>query len=128
MTLKHICGRRIMIVEDELMVAMLLESALLEAGCSVVGPFGHLSDAVRAAREEAMDGALMDINLAGERVFPAAEALDLRHVPFLLVSGYDEEVLPACGRHWPVCSKPFRMEHILNMLGDLLEARPQPTA
>ncbi len=71
-----------------------------------------------------MDGALLDINLAGEKVFPAAEVLAGRGVPFLLVSGYGSDALPAHRRNWAVCPKPFRIEDVLNRLAELIERPP----
>ena len=126
MTEPDLAGRRIMVVEDEMLIAMMLELALADAGCHVVGPFGRLSDAVVAARTEAVDGALLDINLAGESVFPAAEALEQRGVPFLLVSGYGRDLLPPDRRHWQVCAKPFRMNDVLETLADLVRRQPAP--
>jgi hypothetical protein len=86
----------------------------------VVGPFGRLSDAVDAAQNEQLDGALMDVNLAGERIFPAAEILAARAVPFLLLSGYGDKALPDGRAHWPVQSKPFEIGRVLEALSDMI--------
>ena len=83
-------GCRVLVVEDELAIAMLLESALEDEGCVIVGPYGGVRDALAAARNETLDLAVLDINLAGEMVFPVAEVLAERGVPFLILSGYGE--------------------------------------
>jgi DNA-binding response OmpR family regulator len=115
-----LAGRRILLVEDELLIAMLLETSLEDHGCVVVGPFGRLSDAMEAAAHEHLDGALMDVNLGGERVFPAADILSERAVPFLLLSGYGDKALPDHGRHWPVQSKPFEIGRVMAALSRLI--------
>jgi CheY-like chemotaxis protein len=123
MTLPDLAGRRILLVEDELLIAMLLEAALQDHGCAVVGPYGRLAEAMQAARTERLDGALMDVNLAGERVFAAAEILSMREVPFLLLSGYGNKVLPEQHQDWPVRSKPFQIEHVMGDLAGLIAAK-----
>ena len=84
-------GCRVLIVEDELAIAMLLESALEDEHCVIVGPYGGVRDALAAARNETLDLAVLDINLAGEMVFPVAEVLAERGVPFLILSGYGDD-------------------------------------
>ena len=92
-------GRRILVVEDEMMIAMLVEDTLTDAGCVVVGPFARLAEAMVAARNADVDAACLDINLFGEQVFPAAEALAARGVPFVLLSGYGDKALPPGREH-----------------------------
>lgn len=116
-----LAGRRVLVVEDELLIAMLVESALEEEGCVVVGPYGRLAEAVAAARDEAVDVAVLDINLGGEMVFPAAEVLAERNVPFLLLTGYGDAGLPPHRRHWPVCGKPFSLPALIGILSGLVE-------
>jgi CheY-like chemotaxis protein len=122
MTVAALAGRRILLVEDELLIAMLLETALEDEGCIVVGPFARLDDALQAADTEQFDGALMDVNLSGERVFPLAEILSAKSVPFLLLSGYGEDGVPDDRPHWPVMSKPFQIDRVLAALGDMMAA------
>ena len=118
-----LAGRRILLVDDELLIAMLLEDALEEQGCVVVGPFSRLQPALEAAQGAALDGALLDVNLMGERVFPAAEALACRAVPFLLLSGYGDKAVPVNRPHWPVLGKPFKVDQVLLKLDCLIGAR-----
>ena len=128
MSAAALSGRRILLVEDELLIAMLLEGALQDRGCEVIGPYARVSDAINAARNEPLDGALMDINLAGERIFPVAEILWLRSVPFLLLSGYGDSALPEDRQHWPVESKPFEISRVMDMLGGMIPGDAQPSA
>lgn len=120
MTQAALKGRRVMIVEDEVAIAMLLESVLEDEECSIVGPYGCLRDALAAARTQTLDLALLDVNLAGEMVFPVAEVLSERGVPFLMLSGYGETALPPELRHWPVCAKPFRLDELISRLAALI--------
>lgn len=120
MTQTDLAGLRVMVVEDELAIAMMLEMALDERRCVVIGPYGSLDEALSAARTESVDVALLDINLAGEMVFPAAEALAARDVPFLLLSGYGDTKLPPDKRDWPVCAKPFNLDDLISRLARLV--------
>jgi DNA-binding response OmpR family regulator len=123
MTHSELAGLRVLVVEDELAIAMLVEIALQEQQCTVVGPYGSLGEALAAARGESMDVALLDINLAGEMVFPAAEVLAERDVPFLLLSGYGASRLPSDWQHWPVCRKPFNLDDLCSRLAWISQTR-----
>jgi DNA-binding response OmpR family regulator len=103
---------RILVAEDETFLAMEVEAFLQDKGYSVVGPFARLNNALQAAEQEALDAALLDINLAGEMVFPVAEALERRGVPFLLVSGYDDSIMRKASPDWPRLMKPYRLEEV----------------
>jgi DNA-binding response OmpR family regulator len=113
-------GRRILLVEDEAMVAMLIESILIGENCIVIGPYATLAEAVAAARNENPDAALLDVNLGGDWIFPAIEILEERGIPFLLLTGYGKQVLPE-NRHWPVCAKPFRIPALLQALRNTMD-------
>lgn len=115
-------GKRVLVVEDELLVAMLVEDMLADAGCVVVGPFARVAEAVIAAQTETVDGALLDVNVAGEKVFPVAYALAKRGVPFLLVTGYGDAALPAEHPEWEAHAKPFKAEHLANCLARKMRA------
>ena len=116
MTQSELAGLRVLVVEDELAIAMMVEMALQDQQCTIVGPYSSLEEALSAARTETMDVALLDINLAGEMVFPAAEVLVERGVPFLLLSGYGDTRLPPDRQDWPVCGKPFKLDELLSRL------------
>ncbi len=115
-------GRRVMIVEDELLVAMLLEEALVEHGCEIVGPFSTVETALAAARDVVAHVAVLDVNLRGKRVYPVAEMLEARGIPFLLMSGYGRDGVPPEHAHWVACSKPFLPGDLVSALTGLLPA------
>lgn len=101
-------GRRVLIVEDESLVAMLLETILEDMGCTPVGPMSNIDDGLRAvAEEEQLDAALLDVNVAGRQVFPVADALKARGVPFVFSTGYGEGGLIEPWRNHPTVQKPF---------------------
>ncbi len=101
-------GRRVLVIEDESLVAMLLETILDDMGCAVVGPESNIDDGLRAATTEGgLDAALLDVNVAGREVFPVAEALKARGVPFVFSTGYGEAGLPEHWRGNPTIQKPF---------------------
>ncbi|PZU61890.1 MAG: response regulator [Brevundimonas sp.] len=101
-------GRRVLIVEDESLVAMLLETILEDMGCTPVGPAANIDEGVAIVRDEAdLDAALLDVNVAGRQVFPVAEALKARGVPFVFSTGYGEGGLPDEWRGNPTIQKPF---------------------
>jgi DNA-binding response OmpR family regulator len=115
----ELAGCRILIVEDEMMIAMFLEEALKELGCRVIGPVSKLSDAVRLAREEAMDAAVLDVNIRGGEVFEAAELLIARGIPFVLASGYSDWILPEAMQGKPRLTKPFTMQELERKVREL---------
>jgi DNA-binding response OmpR family regulator len=117
----RLSGLRIMVVEDELLIFMLIEDVLADAGCKVIGPFTTLDDATVAARRETFDAALLDVNLRGAKVYPVAEILDERSIPFVLLSGYGSEAIPA-DRDWCACSKPFNADDLLRALSERIAA------
>lgn len=101
-------GRRVLIVEDESLVAMLLETILADLGCDVVGPESNIEDGLNVASGTApLDAALLDVNVAGREIFPVAEALKARGVPFVFSTGYGEAGLPEHWRGNPTVQKPF---------------------
>lgn len=102
-----LAGKRVLLVEDEWLVAVLIEDMLTEAGSVVVGPFARVIEGLAAARTEAVDVALLDVNVGGEQVFPIAHQLEERGVPFLLLTGYGRAALPKDGLHWDAHPKPF---------------------
>ena len=99
-------GRRVLIVEDESLVAMLLETILEDMGCVPVGPAATVDEGLRMASEP-IDAALLDVNVAGRQVFPIAQALKDRGVPFVFSTGYGEGGLPDEWRGHSTLQKPF---------------------
>jgi DNA-binding response OmpR family regulator len=127
MTIPGLAGKRILVVEDESLISMLLEMALQDEDAVVIGPAARVSEALQLAQDEALDGAFLDVNLAGEPVFPVAERLAARGVPFLLLSGYGDQAVPE-GQDWPIRGKPFDVTTVLQVLSDLMRkpAGPAP--
>lgn len=108
--------KRVLVVEDEALVAMLIEELLADCGCRVIGPCGSVADALDAARTEPLDLAVLDVNLRGEKVYPVAELLSARHIPFVFLSGYGEEAIPTNHQDWKACAKPFKADDLIAML------------
>src|SRR6516225_2290712 len=117
-------GARILVVEDEFLVAMLLEDVLEAAGCVVAGPIPRIADALAAVDRETYDAAVLDVNLAGERIDPVADALSRRNIPFMFVTGYSAAAVPGGFAERPRLRKPFRMADLLDTLTDLVHPRP----
>lgn len=115
-----LAGLRVLVVEDEVLISLLVEDILAEQGCTVVGPYDRVADALKAARAETIDMAVLDVNVAGVKVYPVAEILAAREIPFLLLSGYGRQAIPPEHPTWRVCGKPFRPETLVTMLNDLM--------
>jgi len=112
---------RILVVEDEFLVAMQIEAILTRAGWRVIGSAGTLSSAVSLARKSACDAALLDVNLRGERADEVAEILFARGVPFLFVSGYGRGNLPAAFRQSvELIAKPFSDRTLVEAVRNLM--------
>jgi DNA-binding response OmpR family regulator len=111
-------GKRVLLVEDEMLVSLLIEDALTDSKCVIVGPYDRVPAALEAARTLALDAAILDVNLAGTKVYPVAEMLSARSIPFLLLSGYGRGATPIEHPTWPVCDKPFKIEQLLAMLAE----------
>ncbi|HRO32902.1 MAG TPA: response regulator [Brevundimonas sp.] len=101
-------GRRILVVEDESLVAMLIETILEDLGCIPVGPAATVPEALSLIEgDTAIEAALLDVNVAGQQVFPVAEALAARGVPIVFSTGYGEAGLEDQWRGRPTLQKPF---------------------
>ena len=101
-------GRRILVVEDESLVAMLLETILEDMGAIPVGAISTVDEALEVvAGDPLLDAALLDVNVAGKEVFPVAEALKAKGIPFVFSTGYGEGGLPDQWRGQSTIQKPF---------------------
>jgi CheY-like chemotaxis protein len=116
-------GLRVLLVEDESMVALLLEDMLAELGHEVVGPVARLDKALEMAQRQALDVALLDVNLDGREIYPVAEALAAREIPFVFVTGYGRGALPAPYRDRPTLQKPFRRNELRVLLAEICRAK-----
>ena len=113
-------GLRVLVVEDETLIAMMLEDVLAALGCLVVGPIARLAPAVSAARRHELDCAVLDINLHGEAVLPVADVLERRGIPFLFVSGYGAAGADQRFAERPLVRKPFKCDEIARALTELV--------
>jgi DNA-binding response OmpR family regulator len=119
-------GVRILVVEDEFLIATLIEDMLHTAGCIVSGPIPRLGEALEAVGRETYDAAILDVNLGGDRIDPVARALSCRNVPFAFVTGYGIGSLPGDYAERPHLRKPFKMTDLLNTVSDLVQtSRPK---
>jgi PAS domain S-box-containing protein len=103
-------GNRIILVEDEILVAMMMRDVLSDLGFSVVGPFSRLSEAMIAAVHNDIDAGIIDVNLGGEFVYPVAEVLVARDIPFIFVTGYGAESIDSRFAAVPVIKKPVQRQ------------------
>nr|WP_152712883.1 response regulator [Microvirga tunisiensis] len=107
---------RILVVEDEAAISLLLEDMLLDFGCEVVGPAARLSAALDAVAREQVDLAILDVNVAGEPIYPVAEALAQRSIPFVFSTGYGSAGIRDAFRDRPVLQKPFAQHDLKQKL------------
>ena len=108
--------KRVLIVEDEMLVALLIETFLVDWGCVTAGPYSSVAEALEAVESIEVDLAILDVNLGNEKSYPIAEALDSRGKPFLFLSGYGKQAIPLAHPTWAVCAKPFSEEGLAKML------------
>jgi CheY-like chemotaxis protein len=127
-------GVRLLLVEDETMVAMMVEDLLVDLGCVVVDVAGTLSRGLALASDAdlRLDGAILDVNLGGEKVYPVAEALAARGVPFIFATGYGIAGISETFSHVPALAKPYDQRALEQMLtaairGSAESGRPPPT-
>ena len=114
---RGLTGRRILVAEDEFFIADEVAHALEGEGAVVIGPAPTVAQLLALLEaEERIDGAVLDVNLNGEMVWPAVPALLARGVPVLLATGYDAAVVPADYAHLPRCAKPVAMADLTRAL------------
>lgn len=110
-------GRRILVVEDESLVAMLLETILEDMGAVPVGAISTVEEALEVVADDpSLEAALLDVNVAGKEIFPVAEALKAKGVPLVFSTGYGEGGLPDQWRGQPTIQKPFTEEAVKSAL------------
>ncbi|MGQ0584795.1 MAG: response regulator [Reyranella sp.] len=112
-------SRAVLIVEDDIFIALDLERVLDEAGCSVIGPAPSVERALARIADTRLDAALLDVNLGHELVFPLADRLSAEGIPFIFVTG-EPRTVPE--RHWmrPVITKPYQAPAVLEALAAVM--------
>lgn len=111
---------RVLVVEDEYLIRVLLEDMLDELGYDVVAAVGTIAEARTHATDDQFDAAILDVNLDGEEIYPVADILAARKVPFVFVTGYGEQSLPERYRGRPTLQKPFQAEQLKTTLANLV--------
>jgi two-component SAPR family response regulator len=118
---KDLTGLRVLVLEDEALLSMLLEDVLGELGCALVGPYSHTDAALTflRANPSAVDFGILDVNVAGQRSDPVAMEFDRLGLPFVFSTGYDESALDQRWRSRPCLRKPFRPTDLERILREL---------
>ena len=117
--------KRVLVVEDELMIRMLLEDMLGELGYTVAAEAARIDEALEATKTAEFDLAILDVNLDGQPISPVVDALVARGTPFVFATGYGERGLPEPYRDRPTLKKPFQMDGLKEMLQNALAAGKQ---
>lgn len=118
-------GLRVLVVEDEMMVSMLIADMLTDLGCTVVGPASRLDEAIELANRTEIDCAVLDVNLGGQPIYPLVDLLRAKGAPFVFATGYGDAGLRDVDRGSLVLQKPFREGDLARVLGEL---RVTPTS
>jgi CheY-like chemotaxis protein len=111
--------RRVLVVEDEMLIGMLLEDMLIDLGHEVVAIVPRLKEAMAAVDRETYDLAILDVHLHGESAFPVADVLIAKGIPFVFATGYGERGVPEDYRGRPVLQKPFAKDDLERVLKQL---------
>jgi CheY-like chemotaxis protein len=113
-------GLRVLVAEDEALVALQLEDMLADLGCAIIGPASRVGQALELLTGELVDAAVLDLNLAGELVYPVADALASRGLPYIFATGYGASGLSEPYRRQPVLQKPFLPSQLRKAMLDSL--------
>ena len=112
-------ARRILVVEDEILIGMLLEDMLGDLGYQVAAMASRIEEALTLAQEVDADAAILDVNLNGQEVYPVADILAGRGIPFVFATGYGERGLPPAHQQRPTLQKPFQQATLQRQLAGL---------
>ena len=112
---------RVLIVEDESLLAMMVEDVLTDAGWTIAASVASIPEALDAVQRGGFDVALLDVNLAGQEVFPVADAVLARGVPLVFATGYGSNGIREDLRHLPVIAKPFSPGQLLHGLSTVVD-------
>jgi len=117
---RELAGQRVLVVEDEALLAMLFEDSLEEAGATVIGPAATVDEALALIRDGGVDAAVLDVNLHGERTTRVVELLAGLKVPFVIATGYDAWCDAGLQAGAPVLHKPFELERLTSALVSII--------
>lgn len=124
----HLAGLRVLIVEDHYLIATELARFVRAHGGDVVGPTASRQAALALLDEQPVDIAMLDINLAGQPVYPLADALEKLQIPFMFVTGYERGVVPTSYAHAPYVDKPISADKVIAAVRQLLSGPPGPSS
>jgi CheY-like chemotaxis protein len=113
---------RVFVVEDENLVALILEEMLIDLGHDVVGPVSRLSSALEMAQREDIDVAILDINIGGRESYPIADVLIARAIPVIFATGYHREKLPEVYRGRPMLNKPYQQDDVQDIFATIFRS------
>lgn len=122
---KPLAGRRILVVEDEMMVLIMIEDMLADLGCMSITSAATVDQALACIDREAFDAATLDVNLNGRESYPVADALSARHVPFAFSTGYSDHRKRTGHGDRPVLKKPYQFKELSRIFEILLPAAPR---
>jgi CheY-like chemotaxis protein len=114
---------RVFVVEDEALVAMMLEEMLRDFGCTVVGPIDSIGAALDAVEQQAADVAILDVNVQGESIYPVADLLHSRNIPLIFATGYGKGALKPEYQNHLTLAKPYDTEDVRQRLFAAMRAR-----
>jgi CheY-like chemotaxis protein len=109
-------GLRVLAVEDEFIVHVMLEDMLAELGCEIVGSASRVTDALGMIPSLKLDAAVLDINIGGAKVYPVAQALAERDVPLVFATGYGKAGISDAWRNRPIVQKPYHLHQLADAL------------
>lgn len=121
-------GHRVFLAEDEMLVSMLVEDVITGLGCEIVGPAASRAQALRLAADADVDAALLDVNLGGEPVYPVADLLKERGIPFAFITGYGNVGIAPRFAGVPTLSKPFPLATVEQTIGDLIRQKTRASS
>ena len=121
---RELQGVKVLAVEDEAPIRMVLEAMLEDLGCRLEGSAGRVKDALAMAQSSVAQVAVLDVNLHGEKIYPVAECLTQRHIPIVFASGYGRSGLEPAWHDFAILEKPYQVEDLAQALLYALRRRP----
>lgn len=113
-----LAGHRVLVVEDEQLIGLMLADVLEEFGSAVLGPVATVAEAIDLVEHEEVTAALLDLNLRGETVYPVADRLAASGIPFVFITGYGQSHLVRRHAEVPILTKPFGPRQLAEMVAN----------